>query len=162
MLTHSELKIFKQNVIFLVEKNYQVTYAAAKAIGCDRGDFSKLLYREKNFRLETLIKIAKTFNVSVFLLFSRLFDDPQYRDSFPFVDADYMSIIRTNFHAQSIPQSHIALDSTTVSHIMNGRRSNVTIRTICKIAAGASMSISELLKTEEDKIREKQLKEEEI
>lgn len=159
MNSTDDLKVFQQNLISLVEKNYQTTSTAAEAIRYDRGALSKLLYSQKNFKLETLLKIAKTFDVSVYLLFSRLF--AKYKDTFHYVEADYMEIIRTNFYAQSRPQSYIQLDPTTVSHILNGRRKNITIKTISKIAAGASISISDLLKTQQDVILEKKLLEEE-
>ena len=56
----------------------------------------------------------------------------------------------------------IDLDSTTVSHIINGRRNNPTISTLHQFAEYSNTSLSELFKTEIDKIIIKQKEEDSI
>ena len=116
----------------------------------------------KTFRIKTLVKFAHFFDVTCILLFNRLFEDEQYRKNFSFVDEDYMHVFRVNFKATSVKQSLIALDSTTVSHIINGRRNNPTISTLHQFAEYSNTSLSELFKTEIDKIIIKQKEEDDI
>lgn len=162
MYLPDEKSIVGRNLQILInQKNWSITQAA-KELNYDRIKLSKMLSGSQNFRIITLIKIARFFDVSVFLLFNRLFESEQYRKDFSFVDEDYMHVFRKNFKAASIKQSLINLDSTTVSHIMNGRRNNPTINTLHQFAEDSNTSLSELLKTETDRKIIKQKEEEGI
>ena len=66
---------------------------------------------------------------------------------FHYVDEEYDEVIRVNFRESNARQSDIRIDPTTVSHFMRGHRNNPTIKTICEIADGANLSVSDLLKT---------------
>lgn len=159
MNTEDEKNIFGHNLQILINQRNWSIKQAAEEIGYDRNDLSKILVGSKNFTLETAIKFSRFFNISLFLLFCRLFNSEKYRTSFPFVDTQYMCVIRKNFQLLSAKQAAIDMDSSTVSHIMHGRRKNPTINTLYKIADGASVSLDELLKTEQDKQKEISLEE---
>lgn len=159
MTENFDRQTFGSNVSYLIDQmGWSVQYTANQ-IGYNRIDLSAVLTGRKNFKLSTIIKIAQFFNVSVFLLFSRLFSEPSYQKSFPFVDTDYMQVIQKNFRSCSAKQANVALDTTTVSHILHGRRTNITIATLEQLAAGAGLSVSDLLKTAQDTAREKSIKE---
>lgn len=124
MYLPDEKSIVGRNLQILInQKNWSIKQAA-KELNYDRINLSKMLSGSQNFRIKTLVKFAHFFDVPVFLLFNRLFEDEQYRKDFSFVDEDYMHVFRVNFKATSVKQSLIDLDSTTVSHIINGRRNN--------------------------------------
>lgn len=159
--TEDEKNIFSKNLQLLINQKNWTIQKAAKELGYDRNDLSKILVGNKNFELRTVVHFAQFFNVSVFLLFDRLFENEQYRTNFPFVEADYISVIRNNFRSCSAKQSHVDMDPSTVSQIMNGGRNNPTIDTLHKIADGASVAFHQLLKTEQDKQTENKLKEDE-
>lgn len=91
--------------------------------------------------------------------FDRLFDVAEYRTKFHYVDEEYDEVIRVNFRESNARQSDIRIDPTTVSHFMRGHRNNPTIKTICEIADGANLSVSDLLKTVQDKELDKRIKE---
>ena len=159
MTENFDRQTFGSNVSYLIDQmGWSVQYTTNQ-IGYNRMDLSAVLTGRKNFKLSTIIKIAQFFNVSVFLLFSRLFNEPSYQKSFPFVDTDYMQVIQENFRSYSAKQANVALDATTVSHILHGRRTNITISTLEQLAAGAGLSVSDLLKTAQDTAREKSIKE---
>ena len=146
MTENFDRQTFGSNVSYLIDQmGWSVQYTANQ-IGYNRMDLSAVLTGRKNFKLSTIIKIAQFFNVSVFLLFSRLF-------------SDYMQVIQKNFRSYSAKQANVALDATTVSHILHGRRTNITISTLEQLAAGAGLSVSDLLKTAQDTAREKSIKE---
>ena len=156
MYLPDEKSIVGRNLQILInQKNWSIKQAA-KELNYDRINLSQ------NFRIKTLVKFAHFFDVPVFLLFNRLFEDEQYRKDFSFVDEDYMHVFRVNFKATSVKQSLIDLDSTTVSHIINGRRNNPTISTLHQFAEYSNTSLSELFKTEIDKIIIKQKEEDDI
>ena len=92
-------------------------------------------------------------------IFDRLFDVAEYRTKFHYVDEEYDEVIRVNFRESNARQSDIRIDPTTVSHFMRGHRNNPTIKTICEIADGANLSVSDLLKTVQDKELDKRIKE---
>ena len=151
MYLPDEKSIVGRNLQILInQKNWSIKQAA-KELNYDRMNLSKMLSGSQNFRIKTLVKFAHFFDVPVFLLFNRLF-----------VDEDYMHVFRVNFKATSVKQSLIALDSTTVSHIINGRRNNPTISTLHQFAEYSNTSLSELFKTEIDKIIIKQKEEDDI
>lgn len=154
-----EKTIFGNNLLVLITQRNWTIQQAAIELGYNRNSLSQILVGSKNFRLETAIKFAKYFDISLFLLFSRLFKDNGYRTHFRFVDADYMDLIRKNFRTTSTKQSEVQLDPTTVSHIMHGKRSNLTINTLCQISSATSKPLAELLKTDLDKEKENYLKE---
>lgn len=134
MYLPDEKSIVGRNLQILInQKNWSIKQAA-KELNYDRINLSKMLSGSQNFRIKTLVKFAHFFDVPVFLLFNRLFEDEQYRKDFSFVDEDYMYVFRVNFKATSVKQSLIDLDSTTVSHIINGRRNNPTISTLHQFA----------------------------
>lgn len=146
MYLPDEKSIVGRNLQILInQKNWSIKQAA-KELNYDRINLSKMLSGSQNFRIKTLVKFAHFFDVPVFLLFNRLFEDEQYRKDFSFVDEDYMYVFRVNFKATSVKQSLIDLDSTTVSHIINGRRNNPTISTLHQFAEYSNTSLSELLK----------------
>ena len=93
------------------------------------------------------------------MLFSRQFANSDYRSQFPYVDADYMSVIQENVKASYITQASVPLDSTTTSHIMHGRRKNLTMETLSKLSNGETEFLSNLLKTDEDRRIETRLQE---
>lgn len=162
MYLPDEKSIVGRNLQILInQKNWSIKQAA-KELNYDRINLSKMLSGSQNFRIKTLVKFAHFFDVPVFLLFNRLFEDEQYRKDFSFVDEDYMHVFRVNFKATSVKQSLIDLDSTTVSHIINGRRNNPTISTLHQFAEYSNTSLSELFKTEIDKIIIKQKEEDSI
>lgn len=162
MYLPDEKSIVGRNLQILInQKNWSIKQAA-KELNYDRMNLSKMLSGSQNFRIKTLVKFAHFFDVPVFLLFNRLFEDEQYRKNFSFVDEDYMHVFRVNFKATSVKQSLIALDSTTVSHIINGRRNNPTISTLHQFAEYSNTSLSELFKTEIDKIIIKQKEDDDI
>lgn len=162
MYLPDEKSIVGRNLQILInQKNWSIKQAA-KELNYDRMKLSKMLSGSQNFRIKTLVKFAHFFDVSVFLLFNRLFENEQYRQDFSFVDEDYMHVFRENFKATSIKQSLISLDPTTVSHIMNGHRNNPTINTLHQFAEDSNTSLSELLKTEIDKKIIKQKEEDDI
>lgn len=82
-----------------------------------------------------------------------------HRTKFHYVDEEYDEVIRVNFRESNARQSDIRIDPTTVSHFMRGHRNNPTIKTICEIADGANLSVSDLLKTVQDKELDKRIKE---
>ncbi len=160
MNTEESSRVFGQNILSLIQKRNWSFQAAACELHYDREDLSKLTVGMKNFRLETAIRFARFFNVSLFLLFSRLFGEAKYQEAFVFVDADYMDVLRANFKGSAAKQADIDLDSTTMWQIMHGQRGNLTIRTLEKIAQGSKLPLSELLKTDQDKAIEAKIKEE--
>lgn len=159
MNDQNEKMLFGKNVDKLINQRYQTVKQAAREIGYYRNDLTKVICGKKNFQLKTALKIAKYFNISVFLLFDRLFDVAEYRTKFHYVDEEYDEVIRVNFRELNARQSDIRIDPTTVSHFMRGHRNNPTIKTICEIADGANLSVSDLLKTVQDKELDKRIKE---
>lgn len=140
--------IFSKNLDILIsQKNWTVKQAAGE-LKYYRNDLAKILSGKKNFQLNTAVRIAKYFDVSVFIMFDRLFEIDHAR--FHYVDVDYAEIIRINFKKSYARQSNVSLDATTVSHFMNRRRNNPTIKTVYAIAEGAGISVSDLLKTKQD------------
>lgn len=150
--------VFGRNIGLLVNQRNWTIKKAAEELDYSRNDLSAIMSGKKNFQLETAVKMAKHFDISVFLLFDRLFETAEYRNHFLFVDTNYNEVIRDNFDKASARQSAVDLDATTVSHFMNGRRNNPTINTLCKIADGARLSVSALLKTDDDKEKEEILR----
>ena len=151
----SERQIFGRNLLALIcSKNWSVQRAAAE-LGYD---LSEILSGRKNFKLETAVKFARFFNTSFFLLFSRLFREPSYQENFPFEDADYMCVLQKNFLSHCTNRSAVDLDATTLSHILHGRRRNVTISTVERLAAGANISVAALLMTESERQKEHRMK----
>lgn len=155
--TSSEKEIFGNNIQILINQRNWTIQHAANELKYDRNKLSKILTGSQNFELRTVIKFARFFNISVFLLFSRLFENEQYRILFPFIESDYMSVFRKNFESSSLKQSDINLDSTTVSHIICGRRNNPTIDTLQHFTENSNTILSELFKTETDKFTEQHL-----
>ena len=154
-----EKAVFGKNVNMLIQQNDWSFQRAADEIRCSRLILSRIVDGRQNFRLETAVKIARRFDISVFLMFSRLFENPEYQNAFHFVETNHMAVIRANFKAKRIKQSDVALDATTVAHLMGGRRSNPTIHTMCTLAEGVQLPLSELLKTTQDRVIEKELQE---
>lgn len=158
-MTNDERQIFGQNLLTLIrQRNWSIRQAAI-ALHYNRQDLSAITVGRKNFKLETAVKFAKFFNVSLFLLFSRQFRNSDYRNQFPFIETDYMNVIRTNFKNSCVSQASLPLDPTTTSHIMHGRRKNLTISTLIKLSSGKVEFLSELLKTNNDKLKEIKLQE---
>lgn len=113
MYLPDEKSIVGRNLQILInQKNWSIKQAA-KELNYDRMNLSKMLSGSQNFRIKTLVKFAHFFDVPVFLLFNRLFEDEQYRKNFSFVDEDYMHVFRVNFKATSVKQSliHILFSS---------------------------------------------------
>lgn len=109
MYLPDEKSIVGRNLQILInQKNWSIKQAA-KELNYDRINLSKMLSGSQNFRIKTLVKFAHFFDVPVFLLFNRLFEDEQYRKDFSFVDEDYMHVFRVNFKATSVKQSLIDL-----------------------------------------------------
>lgn len=109
MYLPDEKSIVGRNLQILInQKNWSIKQAA-KELNYDRMNLSKMLSGSQNFRIKTLVEFAHFFDVPVFLLFNRLFEDEQYRKNFSFVDEDYMHVFRVNFKATSVKQSLIAL-----------------------------------------------------
>lgn len=150
--------LFGRNIGLLINQKNWTIKKAAEELDYPRNDLSAIMSGKKNFRLGTAVKIAKYFDISVYLLFDRLFETAEYRKKFPFVDTNYNDVIRENFSRSSSRQSAVDLDATTVSHLMNGRRNNPTINTFCKIAGGANLTVSALLKTDADQKTEEILR----
>lgn len=148
----NEKEIFGHNIQILInQRNWSIQHAA-KELEYDRNILSKILISQQNFKLTTAIKFARYFNVSVFLLFDRVFENSQYRDHFPFIECDYMFVFRKNFKNTQFKQASIhSLDSAIVSHIISGHRNDVTINTLCCFSQDSEIELSELLKTETDK-----------
>ena len=97
MNDQNEKMLFGKNVDKLINQRYQTVKQAAREIGYYRNDLTKVICGKKNFQLKTALKIAKYFNISVFLLFDRLFDVAEYRTKFHYVDEEYDEVIRVNF-----------------------------------------------------------------
>ena len=148
----NEKEIFGHNIQILInQRNWSIQHAA-KEIKYDRNKLSKILIGQQNFKLTTAIKFARFFNVSVFLLFDRVFENSQYRDHFPFIESDYMFVFRKNFKNTQLKQASIhPLDSAIVSHIISGHRNDITINTLHRFSQDSEIPLSELLKTETDK-----------
>ena len=158
-LQESTQTIFGQNLEKLILQHCQTRTKCAEDTRYSRSELSKLLYGQRNLTLQKALRFARHFNISLFLLFSRNFEIFEYRNKFPFVDKDYTSVIRQNFKDLNGKQSKVDLDPSTCSKLINGHRSNPTIKTLCRLALGANTSPAELLKTDEDKRIEKNLKE---
>lgn len=151
MFTPDEKSIVGRNLEILInQKNWTIKHAAQE-LNYNRIGLSKMLSGSQNFRLQTLIKFARFFDVSLFLFFNRFFEDERYRRHFSFIETEYMNIFRENFKIASIKQSSIELDSTTVSHLMHGRRNNPTINTLHQIAVDSKIPLFKFLMTETDK-----------
>ena len=88
MNVEDDKNTFGQNLQALISQRNWTIQHAAKEIGYDRNDLSKILSGTKNFKLQTAIRFAHFFDISVFLLFSRLFDNKEYRIHFPFEEAE--------------------------------------------------------------------------
>ena len=148
----NEKEIFGHNIQILInQRNWSIQHAA-KELEYDRNILSKILIGQQNFKLTTAIKFARYFNVSVFLLFDRVFENSQYRDHFPFIECDYMFVFRKNFKNTQFKQASIhSLDSAIVSHIISGHLNDITINTLCCFSQDSEIKLSELLKTETDK-----------
>lgn len=69
MNDQNEKMLFGKNVDKLINQRYQTVKQAAREIGYYRNDLTKVICGKKNFQLKTALKIAKYFNISVFLLF---------------------------------------------------------------------------------------------
>ena len=86
MYLPDEKSIVGRNLQILInQKNWSIKQAA-KELNYDRINLSKMLSGSQNFRIKTLVKFAHFFDVPVFLLFNRLFEDEQYRKDFSFVE----------------------------------------------------------------------------
>ena len=153
--------VFGKNIQTIMNQQGCTIQRVALDCGYDRESLSALLLGNKNFKLATAVKLARYFDVSIFLLFSRSFESQAHLKEFPFVEADYMEVLRRNFRNTAAKQAAVELDSPTVSQIMNGRRNNLTVDTLHLFAKGAARPLSELLITEADKTIERRLKEEE-
>lgn len=119
MYLPDEKSIVGRNLQILInQKNWSIKQAA-KELNYDRINLSKMLSGSQNFRIKTLVKFAHFFDVPVFLLFNRLFEDEQYRKDFSFVDEDYMHVFRVNFKATSVKQSLIDLGEDILLNLEN-------------------------------------------
>lgn len=147
----NERNIVGQNLQVLINKRNWTIKHAAEELNYDRIKLSKILSGTHNFKLQTMVKFARYFDISVFLLFDRLFENEDYRNKFSFVDTNYINVFTKNFKSKKIKQSTITLDPATISHIMNGHQGNPTINTLLHIAEDSKTSLSELLKTDSDK-----------
>lgn len=152
------LKIFGENILILIRQNGWTITEAARQLRYGRNDLSLIINGTKNFQLKTAVRFAKIFNISVFLLFSRQFDDSEYRERFPFIEENYMEVFAQNFREFHLKQAMVELDSATMSKIMNGKYQNPTIKTLCTIGADTTTSVSALLKTHKDKQIELKIK----
>lgn len=159
MRTGDENRIFAENLDILLRQRGWSNQDAAEELHYDRNLLSSILSGNQNFRLETAVKFARYFKAPLFLMFSRNFKISEYREDYSFVETDYMEVLRNNFRALHVKQADVAIDSSTMCHIMKGRRKNLTINTLRKIAVGASVPLSELLKTRQDREIEEKRKE---
>lgn len=152
---NDERRIFGRNLYTLIQKRNWSMRRAADEIGYGRNDFSGIINGTKNFQLKTAVKIAKFFDVSLFLMFSRQFDVKEYRERFLFIETDYMNVFVENFNRKSLKRSRVELDAATLSKILNGKYKNPTIKTLETICLDNGVVLSELLKTSQDKNIEK-------
>lgn len=155
-------KIFGANLASLIRASGKTIQECAKQIHYGRSDLSLVIRGKKNITLQTAAKIAQHFDLSLFLLFTRQFDQGElYRRNFPFIETNYLSVYRKNFITLKGSQSKVELDPSTCWKLLSsdGGHANPTVKTLCAIAAGANASLAELLKTNEDKRTEKKLKE---
>ena len=163
MIGNNEHSILGENIRTLMNENNLTLEKLASAIKYNRRGLSAASLGKQNLQLNTLVKIAEYFDLSLYILCDRNFKNPQYRKAFHYVgNVNYIDLIRTNFRNSKTKQSMVALDSTTVSHIMNGRRNNITINTIVKFAEAAGVNLSELFITDQDRKIKKQLIKEEL
>lgn len=151
--------IFGVNLGKLIEQKKWSDQKAAEELGYSRKELSLVITGQQNFKMKTAVKFARYFNVSLHLFFTRVFDNDEYRAHFPFVEADYMSVLGQNFRDLSIKQASIDMDKSSLSQILNARRRSITIETATKLAEEAGVSLADLLMTVEDKEIKKKLEE---
>lgn len=147
--------IFGRNFAMLLHQKNMSYLEAAHLIGIYRQRVPLIINGTQNFKLKTVIQIASSFNIAPFLLFSRLFDLEDYRREFTYVSADYMAVIRNNIDKQK--SRYVDLHQSVLSQLIspNGKRNNPTISSLLKLAEGTGTTVSELLKTPEDILKEK-------
>ena len=147
-------EILGNNVNDLINsKNYTLSKIAQK-LNYNRAGLSQLTgcgSNHSNCQLKTIVNIARFFNISVFLLVSRLYKDELYRNHFTFVEENYSKIFRDNLIELDISPRLVHLDPTTVSHILHGRRTNFTLATMCEFSRASSTPLYQLLMTDIDK-----------
>lgn len=157
MNLNEAMTIFGENLSILIgQRNWTVQYAA-RELEYGRNDLSAVINGAQNIQLKTVVRFARYFNTAVFLMFSRQFDNEEFRRKFPFVEADYMNVFCENFQRHSLQRSIIELDAATVSKILNGKYKNPTIKTLHIICLDSGIQLSEMLKT----IQERQVEEKE-
>ena len=158
MNLNEAMTIFGENLSTLIgQRNWTVQYAA-RELEYGRNDLSTVINGTQNIQLKTAVRFARYFNTAVFLMFSRQFENEEFRRKFPFVEADYMNVFCDNFQRYSLRRSMIELDAATVSRILNGKYKNPTIKTLHTICLDNGILLSEMLKTIQDKQAEEQEK----
>lgn len=141
MVTSQELITFGHNLwSILNQKNISVQQMAHK-IKYNRLDLSLILSGKKNITLRTITNIAREVNYAPHILFSRNFDTMQ---KYVYQDIDYMELIRVKM--KKVAYVNVDLHTSTLSHILHGRRNNPTFKTLRKLADAVNMSMSDLLK----------------
>lgn len=140
MVTSQELITFGHNLWSILNQNNISVQQMAHKIKYNRLDLSLILSGKKNITLRTITNIAREVNYAPHILFNRNFDTmPKY----VYQDIDYMELIRVKM--KKVTYVDVDLHTSTLSHILHGRRNNPTFKTLAKLADAVNISMSDLL-----------------
>ena len=125
--------------------------------GYDRQCLSQLEYGEQNVRYSSVMKLAKTLDVSFPTLFSRAFKVLPVREgaSIPgYQEDDYLALFRTNFRRvlqkNNERQKNICARSgipeASISRILRGDNNNPQVTTLYAMAESVHMELADLFK----------------
>ena len=129
----------------------------AQKLGYDRVDYGKLLWGEKNIRLNTAERIAARTGFALSALVDTSFtDDAEYRNKYSYKEINTLSVflqaVNNQMNLRRITMSdisqHLEMDKAELSRILNGQIKNPTLKTLDMISIAIGCRLSELLREE--------------
>lgn len=149
-----ETIVFGNNVNKVREQRGLSIKQVAEVVGYDRGCWSKMEKGEQDIELCTAMKIAKTLNVYLPLLFYREF--PRLNDDSirGYAEEDYLMIFVSNvkriLEKSNRKQVYIytvtGMDESNINKILNERNNNPRLSTLVQIANGLQQDIDFMLR----------------
>lgn len=149
-----ETIVFGNNVNKIREQRGLRIKQITEIVGYDRGCWSKMEKGEQDIELSTVVKIAKTLDVYLPLLFSRDFsclDDESIRG---YVEEDYLMIFASNvkrtLEKLNKKQVYIyavtGMDESNINKILKEKNNNPQISTLVQIANGLQQDMASMFR----------------
>ncbi len=143
--------VFGSNIEYIRKNENCRIYVFSKLIHYDRSRLSELEAGRQDIRLSTAIRIAKSLNISLEVLFDSSFIDDFDRCRFvQFKDIDYLSVFASNVEAKlvasNLKKTNAFSKRENAFRILAKRVSDPMISTLGEMAEDLKTPLSELLK----------------